>query len=333
MKCFFNRCKMSGKNLQEFNAMHRSSSIDKMVVCVKAGLRSSKYKPVDYEQLHAITEAKKLESANILFKIKKTEYASKFSKEQMLLKQHKQVWWKEHKRLHESRQKLESEMQTFFDEGSECVLDLWDLRYKISEELDTFQANTVQPVWQLREDLRYRLLEMQTNCKCPDYQFNPDAVLKEVEFVKKQQKVLLEKLHIERITLEEELEESTDEVLAYSLEERFALFHEIPSQLLALECPYPDLKASVLTGFHKLAGEYWLKFQEIDQKLQVILRAQGSLHHSPPPSYPHNNNPVRITFCEEPKVAYRGRFYPYSSNPVKQIRMEMSDWLKVTQGT
>ncbi|XP_044274366.1 coiled-coil domain-containing protein 148 isoform X2 [Varanus komodoensis] len=254
---------MSGKNLQEFNAMHRSSSI--------AGLRSSKYKPVDYEQLHAITEAKKLESANILFKIKKTEYASKFSKEQMLLKQHKQVWWKEHKRLHESRQKLESEMQTFFDEGSECVLDLWDLRYKISEELDTFQANTVQPVWQLREDLRYRLLEMQTNCKCPDYQFNPDAVLKEVEFVKKQQKVLLEKLHIERITLEEELEESTDEVLAYSLEERFALFHEIPSQLLALECPYPDLKASVLTGFHKLAGEYWLKFQEIDQKLQVIL--------------------------------------------------------------
>ncbi|XP_044274369.1 coiled-coil domain-containing protein 148 isoform X4 [Varanus komodoensis] len=262
---------MSGKNLQEFNAMHRSSSIDKMVVCVKAGLRSSKYKPVDYEQLHAITEAKKLESANILFKIKKTEYASKFSKEQMLLKQHKQVWWKEHKRLHESRQKLESEMQTFFDEGSECVLDLWDLRYKISEELDTFQANTVQPVWQLREDLRYRLLEMQTNCKCPDYQFNPDAVLKEVEFVKKQQKVLLEKLHIERITLEEELEESTDEVLAYSLEERFALFHEIPSQLLALECPYPDLKASVLTGFHKLAGEYWLKFQEIDQKLQVIL--------------------------------------------------------------
>uniref|UniRef100_A0A8D2Q7V9 Coiled-coil domain containing 148 n=1 Tax=Varanus komodoensis TaxID=61221 RepID=A0A8D2Q7V9_VARKO len=192
-----------------------------MVVCVKAGLRSSKYKPVDYEQLHAITEAKKLESANILFKIKKTEYASKFSKEQMLLKQHKQVWWKEHKRLHE--------------------------RYKISEELDTFQANTVQPVWQLREDLRYRLLEMQTNCKCPDYQFNPDAVLKEVS------------------------NSVVQEVLAYSLEERFALFHEIPSQLLALECPYPDLKASVLTGFHKLAGEYWLKFQEIDQKLQVIL--------------------------------------------------------------
>ncbi|KAJ7345727.1 hypothetical protein JRQ81_001677, partial [Phrynocephalus forsythii] len=264
------RYKMSERGIPGFITSHRSSNIDSLVVRMKHGLKSLKYKPVDYEQLQAITEAKKLESANILLKIKKTEHAAKLSKEQMLLKQHNQVWWKEHKRLHESRQKVESELQAFLDEGSECFLDLWDLRYKLSRELDEFQANTVQPIWQLREDLRYRMMEMQTNRECPEYEFNPDAVVEEVEFVKKEQKIILEKLDLERVELEQELDKFTSEALACSSKERTALMHEIPGQLLALECPYPDLKASVFTEFQKLADEYWLKLQEIDQDLKDI---------------------------------------------------------------
>ncbi|XP_020656824.3 coiled-coil domain-containing protein 148 isoform X1 [Pogona vitticeps] len=261
---------MTERGIPGFITSHRSSNIDSLVVRVKNGLKSSKYKPVDYVQLQAITEAKKLESVNILLKIKKTEHAAKINKEQMLLKQHKQVWWTEHKRLHENRQKLESELQTFYDEGSECFLDLWDLRYKLSRDLDEFQANTVQPIWQLREDLRYRLLEMQANRECPEYEFSPDAVVEEVEFVKKQQKVILEKLHFERVALEQELEEFTHDALICSSKDRTALMHEIPPQLLALECPYPDLKASVFAEFQKLADGYWLKVQEIDQELKDI---------------------------------------------------------------
>ncbi|XP_066494125.1 coiled-coil domain-containing protein 148 [Tiliqua scincoides] len=265
---------MSGSDLQAFVTTHRSSDVDNLVVRVKNGLKSSKYKPVDYKQLHAITEAKKFESANILLKIKKAEQASKINKEQSLLKRHGQVWWQEHKRLHESRHKLELEIQAFFDEGSECSLDLWDLKYKLSKELDTFQENTVQPIWQLREDLKYRLSEMQTNCEqqpSPEYQFNPDEVIEEVEFVKKQQKIILEKLQRERMALERELEDCTREEQVCSLEERSALFHKIPPQLLALVCPYPDLKESVFVEFHKLANGYWLKLQEVDKDLQVIL--------------------------------------------------------------
>uniref|UniRef100_A0A803SRJ6 Coiled-coil domain containing 148 n=1 Tax=Anolis carolinensis TaxID=28377 RepID=A0A803SRJ6_ANOCA len=88
-----------------------------------------------------------------------------------------------------------------------------------------------------------------------------------VEFVKKQQQLILKKLHCEREPLEQELEEFA---LAYSLEDKIALIHELPPQLLALECPYPDLKASVFTEFDKLANEYWLKLQEVDQELKVI---------------------------------------------------------------
>ncbi|XP_058048276.1 coiled-coil domain-containing protein 148 isoform X1 [Ahaetulla prasina] len=261
---------MGERDLQGLITTQRNSNIDSLVVRVKNGLKSSKYRPVDYEELYAITEAKKLQSANILLKIKKLQHASKINKEHMLLKSHHQVWWKEHKRLHENRQKLESEIQTFFDEENECFFDLWDLRYKLTKGLDTFQANTVQPVWQLREDLRFRLLEMQTNCKGVEYQFNPDAVLEEIEFVKKQQKAILGKLHLERIALEKELEEFIDEALACTLEERTTFVPEVPPQLLELECPYPDLKASVLTEFYKLADDYSLKIQEVDQDLKNI---------------------------------------------------------------
>ncbi|XP_054828412.1 coiled-coil domain-containing protein 148 [Eublepharis macularius] len=263
---------MSGKDLRGFITTYRSNDTESLVVRVKNGLKNPKYKPVDYEQLHTITEAKKLRSADILLKIKKTEQASKINKEQMLLKQHCQVWWQEHKRLHESRQKLESEIQTFFDEGSECFLDLWDLRYKLSKDLDTFQANTVEPIWQLREDLKYRLSKIQTSCEQHPYPEFPDAVLEQVESVKKQQTHILERLHLERKSLEKDLEDCTAEILARSFEERAALFHNIPPQLLTLECPYPDLKDSIFMEFHKLAEEYWLKLQEVDQELKLMSR-------------------------------------------------------------
>uniref|UniRef100_A0A8D0HPA7 Coiled-coil domain containing 148 n=1 Tax=Sphenodon punctatus TaxID=8508 RepID=A0A8D0HPA7_SPHPU len=75
---------------------------------------------------------------------------------------------------------------------------------------------------------------------------------------------------LERMALEKELEEC--KALLCSFEERSGLFHEVPAQLLALECPYPDLKASVLKEFHTLADGYWSKLQEIDKQLTVISR-------------------------------------------------------------
>ncbi|XP_060113325.1 coiled-coil domain-containing protein 148 isoform X2 [Heteronotia binoei] len=264
-------CKMSGRDLPGFITTHRSSDIENLVVRVKNGLKSSKYKPVDYEQLHAVTKAKKLQSADILLKIKKAEHASKINKEQMLLKQHRQVWWQEHKRLHESRHKLELEIQAFFDEGDECFLDLWDQRYKLSKDLDEFQANTVEPMWQLREDLRYRLSKIETNGEQQSCQENADAVLEQVELVKKQQKAILETLHLERTILEEKLEDCRLEILTHIREERATHFHDIPPQLLALECPYPDLKASIFMEFQKLADEYWLKLQERNEELKLSM--------------------------------------------------------------
>ncbi|XP_030436776.1 coiled-coil domain-containing protein 148 isoform X2 [Gopherus evgoodei] len=240
---------MSARDHRTFITTHRTSDIDNLVVRMKNGLSSQKYKPVDYKQLHALTEEKRKASANIQLKVKRVEQVSKTNKEQMLLKQHHQIWWQEHKRLSENRHKVEAEMQTLLDEGSlECefLLDIWDLAHKLSKERDTYQTNTVDPIWQLREDLKYRLSEMQcysSQKSCMEYEFLPIKVL--------------------------------EQVLIYSFEEKTSLFHKVPIQLLALECPYPDLKSSVFNEFHKFADEYWSKLQEIDQQLKVISRNIG----------------------------------------------------------
>lgn len=52
--------------------------------------------------------------------------------------------------------------------------------YKLSKDLDTFQANTVEPVWQLREDLRYRLSKIETSREQQFCLEDADAVLEQV---------------------------------------------------------------------------------------------------------------------------------------------------------
>jgi len=91
------------KRDQPFKTIQKNDSSDNLVFRMKNGMRSTKYKPVDYQQLQALMEAKKLASASIELKIRKAEQTSKISKEQTLIKQHKQVWWQEHQRLTDVR--------------------------------------------------------------------------------------------------------------------------------------------------------------------------------------------------------------------------------------
>ncbi|XP_065697319.1 coiled-coil domain-containing protein 148 [Patagioenas fasciata] len=254
------------------------SGVENPVVPLRSGLCSQSYKPVDYQHLWELAEAEKLTSAKIQLKIKKTEQVSKINKEQMLLKQHRQVWWREHKRLSENRQKVEADIKTFLDEESHkhgLFSDVSDLESKLSKEWDAHQANTVAPIWQLREELRSRLCEMQ--CHLPEESplkstVNPLEMLQQIESVKKQQKEILEFLALERLALERELEEYKPEALARSLEETDGLVLEVPSALLSLECPCPHLKTLIIDEYRKLAGAYCSRLQEIDEQLQASYR-------------------------------------------------------------
>ncbi|XP_037997919.1 coiled-coil domain-containing protein 148 isoform X2 [Motacilla alba alba] len=225
---------------------HRISGGDNLVVPARNAVCSQKYKPADYKHLYELAAEAKMASAQIQLKIKKAEQVSKISKEQMLLKQHRQVWWQEYKRLSESRQKAEEEMKTFLDE--EChknnfFFDLRELEQKLSKEWDTYQTNALVPVWQLKEDLKLKLSQVQrylSKESCQKPKINSAEVLQQA--------------------------------VVHSSEEKNGLFLEVPPELLSLECPYPDLKALLMEEYQELTRGYWARLQEVDQQLEALSR-------------------------------------------------------------
>ncbi|XP_078537833.1 coiled-coil domain-containing protein 148 [Lissotriton helveticus] len=276
---------MTGRNLRAFVMTHRSKDIDELVVHMKNGLHSRKYRPVDYQQLSAVTEAKKLASADIQLKVKKTEHAAKITKELMLIKQHRQVWWKEHQRLIEARLKAESELQAFLDEeifDCKFLLDMGHFDRQLAEDRETHKTGSVDPIWQLREDLKHRMLQQRyhsSQVSQVEEQFSPDHALEQVNIVKKQQRAIIERLNLERLIIEEELRECNSTILLLSSEENTDLLQEVPNVLHSLDCPYSELKASVLREFHNITEEYTSRVQEIDTQLAAMERNDSGWHN------------------------------------------------------
>ncbi|KAK2490340.1 hypothetical protein MC885_012109 [Smutsia gigantea] len=227
--------------------IQRNDSSDKLVFCMKNGVRSTKYKPVDYLQLHALTEAKKLTSASIEKKIRKAVQTSKISKEQTLIKQHKQVWWQEHQRLNEVRNPK--------------------IKQELSEQWGTYLKNVISPIQQLRADLKYRQHHISQHSHS-HVEFNSEKVLEEVDFVKKQLKAVFERLSLEQQKIENSISDWSMKILDDSSEERSNLLSELPIELETLECPYPDLKSSILNEFCDFTEKYQKKLQDFDLQLE-----------------------------------------------------------------
>ncbi|XP_008070837.1 coiled-coil domain-containing protein 148 [Carlito syrichta] len=262
------------KREQPFMTIQKNHSSDNLVFCMKNGMRSTKYKPVNYQQLHALTEAKKIASASGELKIRKAMQTSKISKEQTLIKQHKQVWWQEHQRLNAVRCKMESEIKSFLNEeniGNECFCDLKNFEQVLSEQWCTYLKNVINPIQQLREDLKYRQHHTLQRSH-PHIEFNSVKVLEEVDFVKKQLKTVFERLSLEQQKIENNLSDWSMIILDHSSEERTNLLSELPMEIEILECPYPDLKSSILSEFCNFAEKYQKKLQDFDSQLADIYR-------------------------------------------------------------
>eukprot|EP00071_Canis_lupus_P037038 XP_022270595.1 coiled-coil domain-containing protein 148 isoform X4 [Canis lupus familiaris] len=260
------------KRDQPFMAVQKNGILDNLVFQMKNGMRSIKYKPVDYQQLHALTEAKKLASASIEPKIRKAVQISKISKEQTLIKQHKQVWWQEHQRLTDVRCKMESEIKSFLKNiGNECLSDLINFEQELSEQWCMYLKNVINPIQQLRTDLKYRQHHISQH-SYSHIELNAVKVLEEVDFVKKQLKAVFERLSLEQQKIENYLSDWNMKILDYSSEERSNLLSELPMELETLECPYPDLKSSILHEFCNFTEKYKKKLQEFDLQLEDISR-------------------------------------------------------------
>ncbi|XP_068101841.1 coiled-coil domain-containing protein 148 isoform X2 [Hyperolius riggenbachi] len=268
---------MTGRDIRTFVTTHRSRDAGNLVIRMKNGIASSKYKPVDYDQLRAEAEAKKLASTNIQLKIKKTQHASKVTKDQTLIKQHLPVWWKEHERLSDIRGKAESQLQSYLEEKStSCPFfaDMADLEQQLSEERAGYKTCTVQPIWQLRDDLKHRICELRHHSlrqSQMENDFEPENIIQEVESVKRQQNALIERLIEEQRALEDDLCECDIQEFIHS-EEITDQLREIPAVLQEIECPFPDLKSSILNDYQQLADLHVRKMEELHVQLNDIDR-------------------------------------------------------------
>lgn len=62
------------------------------------------------------------------------------------------------------------------------------------------------------------------------------------------------------------------QILDHYSEERRNLLSELPVELEALECPYPDLKFEIFNEFYNFTDKYQKKLQNFDLQLEDIKR-------------------------------------------------------------
>ncbi|XP_062933481.1 coiled-coil domain-containing protein 148 isoform X2 [Cynocephalus volans] len=93
-----------------------------------------------------------------------------------------------------------------------------------------------------------------------------------VDSVKKQLKAVFQRLVLEQQKIENDLLDWSMKILDHFSEEKTNLLSELPMELESLECPYPDLKSSILNEFYNFTEKFQKKLQDFDLQLEDIYR-------------------------------------------------------------
>ncbi|XP_077473603.1 coiled-coil domain-containing protein 148-like isoform X2 [Stigmatopora argus] len=192
-----------------FITTYRPEDFDKLTARLKNDLSS---KATEYEKVQAMVDAKRLQTALIGKKVKRTRCVAKEIKEGDILRQHRQVWSRECPRLQKAEAKAESEMHNFMENirpnGIEdtAIFSLKEYEVLLQRDRVAFILGTVQPLHQLKEDLGFRL-EQEQNQENSTRLSNWEQVQHQVRFVKDQQDIITVKLQSEYCDLEKEITE------------------------------------------------------------------------------------------------------------------------------
>ncbi|KAK5861202.1 hypothetical protein PBY51_022616 [Eleginops maclovinus] len=270
---------MSGRDRNTFITNHRAEDVEKLTLRMKNGLGSSKYKPAEYKRLQAIVDAKRLESDLIGLKVQKTRCAAKATKESSILRQHRQVWSRECPRLQKAEEKAENDIKDFLQKlrpngrTDTAIFSLQDFGLLLEREREAFRKATVEPVLQLKDDLGFRLGEARQQLTADGS--NWEEVKQQIHFVKDQQEEITAKLNAEHQALEEEIIGFGLEKYLISTSEDLVNVGNCPEEVLDSDCPYPELKDSLIQAFHSLSDRYHSRLQGLQDQLQTTDRFCG----------------------------------------------------------
>ncbi|KAM9851201.1 coiled-coil domain-containing protein 148-like [Aulostomus maculatus] len=251
---------------------------EKITVQLKNGLGSSKYRLVEYNKLQAMIDVERMKTALIGKKVQKARCGAKATKESSILRQHRQVWSRECPRLQKAEEKAVNVIHDLLKQIRQCgtedtdIFSLQDYELFLERDREAFRIATVEPVHQLRDDLRFRLNEVQHQ-QLPAHQSNWEQVQQEMNFVKEQQDDITAKLQAENLTLEAE-------IMALGLEKYLTSNNPvntegIPREVLDEDCPSPELKDSLIQAFQSLSERYQSRLQSLQEQLQMTDRFCG----------------------------------------------------------
>ncbi|CAN9497809.1 unnamed protein product [Ophioblennius macclurei] len=131
---------------------------------------------------------------------------------------------------------------------------------------------TVEPVLQLRQDLRFRLGQIYQQ-RLANHPSNWEQVLRQIYSVQEQQTDIIADLQAEYLDLEKEIKDPDME--KYVTPDNSVTAENIPQEVLDSDCPYPELKDSMILAFLSLAEKYQSRLQILQQQLQQTDRFCG----------------------------------------------------------
>ncbi|KAG7503602.1 hypothetical protein JOB18_041787 [Solea senegalensis] len=271
----------SGRSLHSFITDCRADDVEKLALRMKSGLGSSRYKPTDYKTLQAIVDARRLQSKLIGQKVEKIRCAAKATKESSILQQHRQVWSRECPRLQKAEMNAEDDIRGFLEQirptnrTDSGIFSLQDDELLLEREREAFRTATVEPVYQLRDDLCFRCSELQRR-RLNVHPSSIEPVMQQIQFVKDQQGEITAKLHAECVALEEEIMNlGLEKYLTSSSDDHLVNIESIPEEVWNSDCPYPELKDSLIQAFHCLSEMYRGRLNSLQEELQRTDRFCG----------------------------------------------------------
>ena len=227
---------------------------------------------MDYGKLLASAKQHRLSAEERLKRVERLSKRGKESRETGLLRQHRDVWEREHARLVRGRQEAQMELErwrsdvfllgdqelkSFVAEVTAYESELYDSRQK-------FEEDTVEPIWSLRVNLKSWVgggtVEEDGACH--------EAVLHELDSVKEQQRRIQGILQSEFDVLWSEIKDYSSEYLP----DKGEMCRGIPPEALVLECPDEGLRESTFGEFTRLDECYQAMLDQWEEQNREIIR-------------------------------------------------------------
>ena len=241
------------------------------------------YKATDYSRLLATAKQHSSAASEGLKRVEELAKVGKRSRECGLLRHHKEAWRKKQAQLLDDGRRAQLDLESWrsaavlVEEGGgggggggwlkEFLAEVAEFEALLFEDREGFREMTVEPLWELRVDLKQLVQEAaRPNPRCPT---NQQDVLKELESVKQQQQRIWELLDAEFREVYSHLQPLV--LSCCPRTEEAVIARGIPAELEEMDWPDSQLRETALREFYLLDNRFQATLELWKEKNAAVL--------------------------------------------------------------